>query len=474
MARIAIPLGRTFANSGAAGMQSLVNMYAEKVEGESRTKVVCYPSPGRASFATIGGGLVRGQISANDVHHAVVGTRLYSITSAGATTDLGEIEGADPVDMSFNGYNVDIVAELKSYSYIPDTLTLSEITDGDFEQASSVTNLGGYSLFAVKGSGRFRWSSHLDSSTFSGLDFATAEAEADKLVAIRKVGNEIALLGSDTTEFWYLTGDTANLFARTSTAAAQIGCVARDTAVVVDNGLTWVGRDGRAGGISVYRAEGYQPRRISTPDVDIFLESVTDPTDLHAFAYQQRGHLFYVLTNPNEWTLAWDVSTNQWSYRRSGSWAMGSLPGGSWDARTFCLNGTKQIVGGSDGNLYQLQADTFTEGSDGVVRECTTPMLYHGGRRAFMSKLELEVQTNVALVTGQGSDPYIMMSFSDDGGNTWSAPRNASIGQIGQNKYRCIWNACGSYRERMIKFRGSDPVNWVFVSAHGDVSVGAH
>jgi hypothetical protein len=226
--------------------------------------------------------------------------------------------------------------------------------------------------------------------------------------------------------------------------------------------------------VSVYRAEGYQPRKISTPQVDGYLETVADISTVRALSYQQRGHLFYVITSPNEWTLAYDVSTGIWAYRRSGTWSMGAEPTGSWDANTFCLNGTKQIVGGSDGNLYELQADTYTEMGDGVVREVTTPQISQDGRRMFMSRLELEIEAGIGLVSGQGSSPIVMESHSDDGGKTWSDARNAGMGAIGENKWRAVWLAMGSFRQRIIKFRVSDPVDVVMLKAHADVTTGAH
>jgi hypothetical protein len=67
-----------------------------------------------------------------------------------------------------------------------------------------------------------------------------------------------------------------------------------------------------------------------------------------------------------------------------------------------------------------------------------------------------------------------MESHSDDGGMTWSNPRNASMGQIGQYKYRAVWNALGSYRNRIIKVRVSDPVKVVMLGMWADVTVGAH
>lgn len=479
--RIRIDLGKGFGKgrSNAPGMQSLVNMYSEPVEREGRTDVVCYGTPGRVLFSTIGGA-VRGQFTASDVHYAVVGSRLYSVTSAGDRTDIGEIEAADPadptgpVDMSYNGNQLDICGEPKSYSYDTNTAVLSEISGGGFEQASSCTSVASYSIFAVKDTARFRWRL-TNVALFDALDFATAEAESDNLVVVRKVGNEVALLGTATTEFWGPTGDAgADAFARTATASASIGCVSREAALVVDNALMWVGRDGKAGGVSVYRAEGYQPRKISPPQIDNYLESVADVSTLRALSYQQRGHLFYVLTANQEWTQAYDVATGQWAPRKTGYFTMGAEPSGGWDATTFTLNGSKQIVGASDGNLYELQADTLTEAGASIVREVTTPQLSNQGRRTFMSRLELEIEAGVGLVSGQGSDPIVMESHSDDGGKTWSTPRNAGMGAIGQNKWRAVWNALGSYRQRIIKFRVTDPVDVVFLTAHADVMIGAH
>lgn len=475
MARERIPLGRNFGKgrSNAPGMASLANMYGEEVKGEGRTDWVCYGMPGEALFATVGG-TPRGQLRANETNYYCAGTRLYSVTSAGMTTDLGEIEGSARVDMFFNGVQLTIVAELKSYSFDTLTLGLSEIADPNFEQASGGDSVASYDCFAVKSSGRFRYRL-VNSASFNANDFATAEAESDFLVAVRKTGNELALLGSTSVEWWYPTGlsSPGDAFAKTSTAAASIGCLSRDSALVFDSGLTWAGSDGKAGGAGVYRAEGYTPRKISTPQVDGYIESASDRSALTALSFQSRGHLFYCLTNPGEWTLYWDIATNQWGYRKSGSWSMGSDPLGGWDASTFAVNGAKQIIAKSDGNLYEIQPDTYTDLSGAVVREVTTPQIHKDGRRVFCSSVELDVEAGVGLVSGQGSAPLVMECHSDDGGKTWTSPRSAPLGPMGENKYRARWFAMGSFRQRIYKFRCGDPVKFVIVGAWHDINVGS-
>lgn len=483
MARVPILLGRSFGKgrSAAAGLQSICNLYAESVEGEERTDNVLHGTPGKglfADFSAASAGSPRGQLTSADVQYYVRGTRLYSVNSNGTYADLGEIEGSAPVAMSYNGQQLDIVAELKSYSFNVPTVTLTEIGDSDFEQASDVASLASRSLFAVKGTGRVRYSSLLDSTAFNGLSYFTAEAESDALVGLKKVGNEIVLGGKDTTEWWYATGDVDTPYARTSTAAATVGWVSRDSAVVLDNGLTFVGRDGKAGGRGVYRATGYTPEKISTPEVDNYLESVADPTTLRAFPYQQRGRIEYILTSPQEWTLAWVLSKgedgqtrSQWCPRKSGLWTMGAEPSGGWDARTFALNGSKQIVGSDDGNLYELQADTYTENGVGIVREATSQQVHREGRMFRVKSLELDIQPATALTTGQGSAPVAMMALSVDGGASWSSPRTATMGAVGQTRWRCIWrNVCGGIFNVIFKFRVSDPIKVVILGAWADIA----
>lgn len=454
MPRVNIALAKTLGRgvSKAAGMQSLTNMYLQPVMYDGRTQFAAYRTPGRTLFSTIGGGLPRGAINAADKHYAVIGNALYLVGFLGVTTNLGFIEGTELVDMSFNGVQLDIVAETKTYSFDTLTLALTEITAANFEAASSVASVASYSVYAVKDTGRFRWRL-VNTPTFSALDFATAEAEADELKAIRKVGNQLAMLGSTSLEWWQPTGDAgAFAFGKTQVAAASIGCLSRDSAIVVDNTLFWVGRDGKAGGASVYRADGFSPKRVSTPEVDYYLEQIVDISQIHAFTHQELGHQFLILTVTNELTLALDISTNIWTFRKSGQWSMGAEPTGGWDAVTFALNGVNQIIGSADGNLYKLEHGTYTELGNGIIAEITLPQIHNGGRRGFMSRLEVDIEAGVGtgaglqggndeltkiLLTFDGADgaTAILDTAANGGSNhAWTAVDNAQV-DTAQSKF---------------------------------------
>ena len=79
-------------------------------------------------------------------------------------------------------------------------------------------------------------------------------------------------------------------------------------------------------------------------------------------------------------------------------------------------------------------------------------------RRVFLSKLTLDIQTGVGLVTGQGSAPVVMFRYSTDSGYTWSNERQLSIGAIGEFKTQVQTWRLGYGRNFVFEFSGSDPV----------------
>ncbi|NIP55847.1 MAG: hypothetical protein GWN61_09595 [candidate division Zixibacteria bacterium] len=86
-------------------------------------------------------------------------------------------------------------------------------------------------------------------------------------------------------------------------------------------------------------------------------------------------------------------------------------------------------------------------------------------------RFELEVEAGVGLATGQGDDPQVMLSWSDDGGHTWSSEHWRSAGKIGEYKQRLVWNRLGRSRDRRFKIAMTDPVKWVVLAAYADIEI---
>jgi hypothetical protein len=83
--------------------------------------------------------------------------------------------------------------------------------------------------------------------------------------------------------------------------------------------------------------------------------------------------------------------------------------------------------------------------------------------------LEFILEAGVGLLSGQGSDPKIILDWSDDGGHTWSNARYLSIGGIGEYGYRCLAHHLGTSRNRVFRVRASDPVKFVLLEAYAYV-----
>lgn len=391
---------------------------------------------------------------------AVVNQSLYIIPSAGLAILLGPIPGTGPVFMANNGTQLMIVND-ETRGFIATFTTLVEITDPDFPTAGSLTFIDGYFVIHVPGTKRFYISALNDGLSWDALDFASAEADPDSIVACFSDHRELWLFGEKTTELWSNTGASPFPFERISGAYLTRGCAAAKSIASLDNTLFWLGDD-----FIVYRADGYSPARISTHEIENLIGKVADKSRITAATYTQEGHTFYCLTLPNVTTAVYDASTGLWHERQSfgrTEWIVSDI-----------TNAYGGAVAGSavDGKIYTVSLDTFTDGGGTIIRTIQTPSIWADGQRMTMSRLQLDLQAGVGLNTGQGSDPIVTMAFSNDGGNTWSAERQAKMGKIGEYKKRCQWWRLGQFRDRRFRFAISDPVQVRILGLYGDTEPG--
>lgn len=463
MTRVALGTGLTRGRSPVGGCQGLVNCYAEPIKSEGRAKIGIFPFPGKTLFSTLGGGSVRGQIDYGAYHNAVVGTRLWSIDSSGVGTDQGEIEGAARCDLDFNGAQLFIAGDIKSYVYVPSSAALSEVSDPDFLGASSACSVNGYTITTVPSSDEFQWFALRDATSVDALDFATAESNGDRNVAGRVANKDVHLFGEKTVEFFYNSGNPNQAFESKSIPPLEIGCLARDSIVLADTGFLWVGRDGRSGGIGVYRmAGGYTAKKISSPAVDRFLEEYTTPSAIHAFAFQFHAHLFYILHLPGIVSLFYDLATNEWGFVKSGTYPITDDPLGGFDAFTFAVNNGKRIVGASDGNLYTLDGTSNTEAGNPIIREIICSQQTTASRRgAILHELGIDLET--------GTGATLMAALSPDGGKTWRALTDRSVGATGQYQTNVFWARQGKFQNMIPRFRQSDGAFFAAFAAYADI-----
>lgn len=428
--------------------QRVVNLYAEMGSQGAKTSTALIGTPGLVQFANVGNGPIRGMHNMRGVLFVVSGTDLFKVDTNGASTNLGTIGGLKPVIMDDNGTQVAIASEGNGFTAT--TATVTAIADADFTASpDSVTFMD--SFFVWNFGDTMQSSAALDGTAYDALDIAKMDYDPDDGVRVFRDHDQLIVFGTDSTEIWYNAGLPEFPFAPLPGTSMEAGLVAKDSVAKVDNSLLWLGRDER-GGLTVWKLAGGRPVRVSTHAIEKLMEDATDIADARAFSYREEGHIFYVLTLPQQFTVVWDAATGFWHERET----FGS---DSWRAQNYVSAFNKNLVGdSSSGQIFQLDLDLFTEAGTTIERIATTPPIQASADYMRHSYLRIDFEAGVGLTTGQGSDPQCMMSFSDDGGKTFSNELFSSIGKIGEHEHITFWNGLGKARNRLYRVRVTDPV----------------
>ena len=443
-------------------------MFLEVVPNEGLEPGFLSTAPGLRRVATIGTGPIRGLWTYGGYGYVVSGSQLYKLTSTYSATLLGTISGTGPVSMADNGTQLFIAANPDGYIYNASTDVFQKITDEDFPGAVTVSFLDGYFVFNKPDSQQFYITGIYDGTNIDALDFASAEGSPDLLIGLIVDHREVWLFGNNSVEVWYNAGLADFPLARIQGAFNELGCAAPYSIAKMDNGLFWLGADARGDGI-VYRANGYTGQRISTHAMEFAISQYDDISDAIAYTYQQQGHSFYVLTFPTaNKTWCYDVATQMW-HERAG-WENSQFARHRSNCQMFF--GGQTIVGDfENGKLYALDLNVFED--DDVPQKWLRSWRALGPgqnnlKRSAHHTLQLEITSGVGLVSGQGSDPQIMLRWSDDGGHTWSNEHWTSAGKIGEYGRRAIWRRLGmttKLRDRLYEVSGTDPVEITIMGA---------
>lgn len=458
MPRIRFAVQSYESRSRPLSAQKLVNFYVEQAPEDAHTQAALYGTPGLKLFGSVGDGPIRGMIEMDNLLYVVSGGRIYTITEVGVVDLIGDIGGVSRVDLAHNGSQVFVRSGGgTSDSYIVTSTTVTQITDADFVGASSVTFQDGYFIYSETDEGRFYISGSYDGTTYDSTDFATAEGDPDDAVRVFSDHSELWIFGKKSTEIWYNSGAADFPFARATGAYLERGCAAPASVAKIDNTVFWLGENN-----IVYRAENYKPTRISNHGIEAKFAEYDSLADCLAFEYTQEGHQFYVLTKPDEFTLCYDVATGYWHNRES-------LGRNDWRVHHHSYVYGKNIVGDSvNGNLYELDLETYDENGTALISTAVTPMLWGGTNRTVMSRFQVDMEAGTGLTSGQGSDPQMMLRWSDDGGQTWSNQLFADMGKKGKYKTLAEWRRLGMFEKRVMEVSISDPVKRVLLGGYAD------
>jgi len=454
--------------------QTCVNLYPVPGGPDGKQPAALYRTPGLKPFCDLGTTAVRGMHGFGGRLFAVSGDTLYEVDAAGTVTQRGTVgTSSGRVAFADNGQVMALVDGTDGWLW--DGGALSRITDPDFPAATRIAFLGGHFVFDDPGSaGRFMVSGlyATDPADFvNALDYATAEADPDGLVAIHAVEGHLWLLGENTTEAWYATGDPFP-FAPVGGARLERGCAAPWSVARAGGSLLWLARDlqGRA---QVVRSSGFAVEPVSTPALEHAIATYPTLADASAYAYHQEGHTFYVLTFPSGGaTWGYDLTTGMW--HRRGGW-----DGAGWTRHRgethAAFAGRPRVGDWQTGRVYTLDPGTFTDDGDPIRCERTAPAVWADHRRVFFHALALDMETGVGDPATPA--PTVRLDWSDDGGHTWSADRagalDGGLGATGEYGRRVVFRRLGASRQRYFRVVVTDPVEVAILGAGLEATVGA-
>lgn len=462
------------ARSVNAADARMINLFPELVPEGGKEPAFLNRAPGLKLKISVGSGPIRGMWVFGGNLYVVSRNKLYKVDSSYAVTELGTVSGTSgPVSMVDNGIQLFIACNGPSYIYNSQTNVFAQITDGDFPGAVTVAYLDGYFVFNEPNSQKIWVTGLLDGTSIDPLDFASAEGSPDGVVGIIADHREIWVFGTNSVEVWYDSGNADFPLSRIQGAFNEIGCAAPYSIAKMDNGLFWLGKDARGQGI-VYRANGYTGQRISTHAVEWQIQQYEDMSDAIGYTYQQDGHSFYVLIFPqSDTTWVYDVATQAW-HERAG-FDNGDFTRHRSNCQAF-FQGDVLVGDYENANVYSFDLNDFSD--NGSVQKWlrswrALPTSQNNLKRSAQHSLQLDLETGVGLNLGQGSDPQVVLRWSDDGGHTWSNEHWVSIGKIGEFYRRAIWRRLGmtmKIRDRVYEVSGTDPVKIAIIGAELTVS----
>jgi|TARA_Y100000296_G_scaffold87229_1_gene130774 hypothetical protein len=452
--------------------QRTINYWPQRQEGgNEKSPFVLESFYGLKSFCS-GTGLNRGLFEHRGVAYHLHGTTLSSISSAGVRTTLGTIPGDSRA--VFDGIGSSIVITADGVAYEWDGSTLTTATDGDFETPQTVTVLNNQAIYDGDG-GRFATSDVGLPLTLNALNYGTAESKADDIVRPFAFGTIVHMFGVKTIEQWWNTGEGTPPFARIEDGTIKIGLGATHTIATDDNSIFFFADDKQ-----VYSLVGSIATPLLPLDIVREIEGFSTISDATAWTMQLDAQWFYVLKFPTaDRTFAYPIpKLSPQTIQARGLWfeLSSGVTGARYngDAYTFAYN--KHLVADEDGDIFELDIDTFDEDGSAIKRTRILAPIHGGtfgkpGKEVEISFLKLIGATGRGIPTGQGSAPQIMLRYSQDGEN-FSNEIRGDVGKLGVQT-EVVFEIGESFETWVFEITSTDPVysNWHHAGVEMEISI---
>lgn len=341
-------------------------------------------------------------------------------------------------------------------TYTPTATPVAQSSGWPSAAPVALEYIDGYFVVGAAGSQALYASNLYDGTFYNPLAVAYAQAASDLVQAFVNMQEQLCVIKQYTTEFWYDTGTATTVgfpFSRQSAAVIDYGTPA-PASVARGVGCIYMLASRRTqdspnfiGVVSIYDD---LPTVISPPSITKQMQAWAPYLDVVGFCYEQDGHSFYEVTSPSaNQTFVYDASIGEPSI----AWHERStyVSGAPYEVNRHVancyvyFNGMHLVGDWQTGNIYELRTDTYQDNGNPLVAVRTAQII------ADEKKMLHSVQLHKLVVDAQvGVDGSIAFSWSDDGGNTWSAEYVHSMRAVGDYRGIDPWMPIGLHPYGMI------------------------
>lgn len=437
------------ARSSNLAAQSAINIYLEMMETASGRKApgAFYNTPGLDLMATIGSGPVsRFEIMSTAFMLAVSGNNLWQVNADFSTTLLGTLGGytGQRITSINNGTQAAFMDGTNYWVVQNGVITRVALPfSGPFNSTYQDT----FGLLLQSGTNQWWQTNSFDLSTVNALNFSSADAKPDNIVAIASLHREIFLFKQNNTEVWVDSGQSGFAFSRLEGVFLEVGCAAPYSAVKAGETLMWLGQTTQ-GDRAIYMLNGYQPVRISTHAIEFQLAKYSTVADAFAYSYSQEGHTFVVFTFPaGDTTWVYDATDSLSSKEHLWHQRSRFVAGIHHRHRGNCygfFNGNHLVGDTLSGAIFNFNPNTLNDNGETVKRTRSWLADKQTGRTQRFNQLRIDMETGI--LVDPAANPQVILRWSDDGGHTWSNEQYQSAGKTGVTQPFVKFRRLGSLR----------------------------
>jgi hypothetical protein len=460
---IPIPLiGPTYTNRSLPVSAQVTRGFYVEFNQQAQEVTSFNPFPGLKPFST-GAGANRGMGRLDDVLYTVSANTLFEISSIGAQTQIGTIEGADrcKLDEDQVGNLVIATGVGKPFSY--DGTTLTQGTDIDLPNASTVTYINRRMVYDGNG-GDIAFADLSDPLKVNSANVIIAESKADDMKAVFAYKQQVFGFGSKTIQPLYNSGTGNPPYTFVLNATQEVGIDAIHSIGSNNRFAYFLGSDQ-----IVYQLAGLALNPIGNPAIGQEIAKYSKTDDAYGMCFTLDNQNFYLLSFP--------TGNETWLFNEGA---------GLWTNLAFGTDGSQHLISDyqfiynkhlvadrRNGNIYELDFETFTDNGEPIQHRRDTIAINgrtfgRAGAKVFMDRLGIEIETGTSLVTAESQ---IIMQYSDDNGRSWSSERFQNIGAQGEFRHQLDWFGMGSFYTRMFRFTMTDNIKWVLISADADLEL---